>query len=187
MKLSTYAKLKGVTYQTAYNWFKSGLIKTEQLPTGTIIVLEDKVVNSNKPVIIYSRVSSYTKKDDLIRQIERCQSFAESKGLVVSKVYKEIASGMNDSRKELCKILNGEPCILIVENKDRLTRFGFNYLEVLLNRLDFELIVINRQESDEKDLMQDLISIITSFCCRLYGLRRGNQKAKQIKSELEND
>lgn len=77
--------------------------------------------------------------------------------------------------------MEDKPTRIIVENKDRLTRFGFNYIERLGN---FEIIVVNDGDSGEDDLKKDLISVITSFCCRLYGMRRGHAKAKMIKDEL---
>lgn len=64
--------------------------------------------------------------------------------------------------------------------KDRLTRFGFNYFDILLPKIGCELVVINKDEEDKPDLMKDLVAIITSFCCRLYGLRRGKGKAKEV-------
>lgn len=188
MKLSVWAKQQGITYRTAYNWFRSGKLPcpSTQLPTGTIIVHPEISQNSNTNVVIYARVSSYDRKDCLIGQVERCEEFARGKGLEVNKVVKEVASGMNDSRTKLTKLLQSKPTTIIVENKDRLTRFGFNYLELLLNQQGCEILVLNRDKEDEHDLMKDLISIITSFCCRLYGLRRGKNKAKRIRTELEN-
>jgi putative resolvase len=94
---------------------------------------------------------------------------------------------MNDKRKQLCLMLDSNPTHIIVEHKDRLTRFGFNYLEKLLSKLGCEIVVMNRDSEDETDLMKDLVSIITSFCCRLYGLRRGQNKAKKLKEELNNE
>jgi predicted site-specific integrase-resolvase len=76
------------------------------------------------------------------------------------------------------------PGRLVVSYKDRLTRFGFNYLEVLLKRLGWEIVVIHRDKEEKEDLMKDLIAIITSFCCRLYGLRRGHKKAKEIEEKM---
>ena len=89
---------------------------------------------------------------------------------------------MNDGRKLFTKLLNLQPAIIVIEHKDRATRFGFNYLDILLKQLGTELIVIHRDREDENDMMKDLISIITSFCCRLYGLRRGKNKSKSIKT-----
>jgi predicted site-specific integrase-resolvase len=189
MKLSQWAKKNGLTYQTAFNLFKKGQLpgKVIQLSSGTILVEEDSVVKNNQSLktYVYCRVSSSNKKDDLNRQIERCLQFCTANGWEVEKVYKEIASGMNDNRKQLNLLLNSEPKRIVVEHKDRLTRFGFNYLDRLLNILGYHLVVINRDKEDENDLIKDLIAIITSFCCRLYGLRRGAKKVKAIKKTLE--
>jgi putative resolvase len=186
MKLSAWAKKQGISYRTAHRWFKDGKIphKTEQMPSGTIIVHEETSVKKNMSVAIYARVSSYDRKDSLLGQIERCTSFANSKGLSITKIYKEIASGMNDNRPKLMKMLEEKHDIIIVEHKDRLTRFGFNYIEKLLLQQGKEIFVLNRDKEDETDLMKDMISIVTSFCCRLYGMRRGQNKASKIRKEM---
>ena len=93
---------------------------------------------------------------------------------------------MNDNRKELNKLLEIKYKYIVIEHKDRLTRFGFNYLETLLSRLGTEIIVINRDKEDETDLIKDFISIITSYCCRLYGMRRCKTKKEKI-LEVIND
>lgn len=186
MKLSTWAKQNGITYRTAYSWFKTGNlpVKAEQLSTGTILVYPETTSKSSTKVFIYTRVSTYERKDCLIGQSDRCKQFALANGLQVDKVIKEIASGMNDSRPKLVNMLENKPTHIIIENKDRLTRFGFNYLELLLKQMGCEILVINKDEEDEHDLMKDFVSIITSFCCRLYGLRRGQHKATKIKQEI---
>jgi predicted site-specific integrase-resolvase len=81
-------------------------------------------------------------------------------------------------------MLQSNPTHIIVEHKDRLTRFGFNYLKNLLEKRNCEIIVMNMDHENETDLVEDLVSIITSFCCRLYGLRKGNNKANKMKQEL---
>ena len=186
MKLSDFAKNKGVTYRTAWNWFKAGkLPNAEQMDNGTIIVNTNIKIKKDIFVVLYARVSTYTKKDDLNRQMDRLREYAISKGYIVKKEIKEIASGMNDNRPKLNKILkNQDYKTIIVENKDRLTRFGFNYISQLLENEDRFIEVVNETTDDKEDLMKDLISIITSFCCRLYGMRRGLNKTKNIKQEL---
>jgi len=134
---------------------------------------------------VYSRVSSHNKKGDLERQEKRCVAFSEANGWPIEKTFREIASGMNDNRKQLNRVFDIEPGRLVVEHKDRLTRFGFRYLEVLMGKMGWEIVVINRDEDDKDDLMKDLVAVITSFCCRLYGLRRGQSKAKEIKAKCE--
>ena len=189
MKLSKWAKIQGIGYLTAYRWFKSGRlpVKGYQTASGTIIVQEETLATTNGKTVIYFRVSSYSKKTDLENQLRRCEDFCIANGWVISKSYKEIASGMNDQRKQLWKMLGSGPTRIVVENRDRLTRFGFAYLEKLLKEKGCEIIVINSSDTDTQDLMKDFISVITSFCCRLYGLRRAQNKIKGIKTIIKND
>lgn len=186
MKLSEFAKEYGISYRTAYRWFKDGKIpfRTEQLSSGTIIVHKQIISDLQTNVYVYTRVSTYERKNCLDGQADRCVQFANANGLSVDTVIKEIASGMNDKRPKLMAMLNSSPTHIIIENKDRLTRFGFNYIEKLLSKLNCKILVLNKDDNDEKDLMKDLVSIITSFCCRLYGLRRGKNRTKQIKNLL---
>ncbi len=189
MKLSQFAKEYGISYRTAHRWFQAGKMpfRTEQLDSGTIIVhkTEPASENSLTKVYVYTRVSTYERKDCLEGQASRCVEFANAKGLSVDKIVKEIASGMNDKRPKLISMLDASPTHIIIEHKDRLTRFGFNYIESLLSKLGCQILVLNKDDNDETDLMKDLISIITSFCCRLYGLRRGRNKAKDLKEALK--
>jgi predicted site-specific integrase-resolvase len=132
--------------------------------------------------IVYARVSSNKQKNDLIRQAERMSEFCIKNGWVVDQVITEIASGLNDARPKLIKLLEQKERIRIVsEHKDRLTRFGFNYLKILIHG---EIIIANLHDSDKEDLMQDLISLITSMVVRYYGQRRGSKKVKEILEKL---
>ena len=190
MKLTTWAKQQGITYKTALKWFHNNQIpNARQINTGSIIVDENKNIDSKKlnNICIYCRVSNYSRKNELEYQVKRCTNFCIANGWQIDKVYKEIASGMNDNRQQLWKMIESSPSKIVIENKDRLTRFGFSYLDKLLNKIKCEIIVINKDNEDEHDLMKDFISIITSFCCRLYGLRRGHNKANKIKQELKNN
>jgi putative resolvase len=189
MKLSKWAKLQGIHYTTALRWYHEGNIpNARQLSTNTILVDENEQttkVNERTEVDIYCRVSSYNKKDDLERQAQRCEQFCLAQGFPIRKIYKEVASGMNDDRPKLNKLLESNPRQIVVEHKDRLTRFGFNYFEILLPKLNCKLVVINRDHEEESDLIKDLVSIITSYCCRLYGIRKGQSKASKIKEVLQ--
>ena len=185
MKLSSWAKKQGIHYNTAYRWFKTGAmpVRAWQTETKTILVEELASISKTERVAIYCRVSSHDKKDDLIRQVERCSIFCNAKGYVIEKVYKEIASGMNDNRKEFWKMFEQNYDIIVVENKDRLTRFGFNYIKNLSEKVGCKVEVMNNS-TDETDLIKDMIAVVTSFCCRLYGARRGQNKVKRIKETL---
>jgi len=173
----------------AWDHFRENKIKgAYQLPTGTIIVPDiDDYIQNDYPnqVVLYARVSSNQQKDDLERQADRLYQYAIANGYKVYKIIKEIASGLNDNRQKLNNILQDKNYNkLIVEHKDRLTRFGYNYIELLFEEQNREIEIVNQAE-EKDDLMNDLISIITSFCARIYGQRRSKRKTEKIIKELK--
>lgn len=183
IKLSEYGKKLGITYRTAHEWYKHGKIPNSYMtPSGSIFVKEIvETIQLPERVVVYCRVSNQSRKDELEYQVNRCTDFCASRGYIVSGIYKEVASGMNDTRKQLWKMLESNPSLIVIENKDRLTRFGYTYLERLLKDKGCEIILMNPAVNDEQDLIKDLVSVITSFCCRLYGLRRTKNKVAKIK------
>jgi len=186
MKLNEYAKQHGISYRTAWNWFKQGKIQgAKQLHSGTIIINEEEDVKREERVVVYARVSNALRRTELDYQVDRCLAFCAASGLVVAQTYKEVASGMNDKRKQMWAMLDSCPTTIVVENKDRLTRFGFNYLEKLLDKQGTKIVLLHPNQCDEADLIKDLVSVITSFCCRLYGLRRGKAAAKRAIEEIK--
>lgn len=186
MKLSTYAKELGISYRTAWKWFKEGKIKgAYKTESGTIIVPE-RAMEKPEYVVTYARVSSSENKKNLKTQSDRLQAFCIANGWIIKENVTEVGSGINDKRKKLEKLLNNDKITkIVIEHKDRITRFGFNYLEVLLGKRGCNIIVINVADGDKNDLMQDLISIITSFTARYYGLRRSKRKTEKIIQELK--
>lgn len=161
-------------------------VDTVQTPSGTILVTEPEEKTADKAEAhVYARVSSPAKKADLERQAERVIEFCCARGWVVVSVTKEVASGMNDNRRKLNRLLKKRPRRLVVEHKDRLTRFGFRYFELFMGQLGSEVVVVNRDKEENDDLLKDFVAVITSFCCRLYGLRRGRKKAKEAVEILE--
>jgi predicted site-specific integrase-resolvase len=190
MKLSEYAKKLGIHYVTALRYWKNGKVKGFKTHTGTIVVTENMEDFDHKEVktALYARVSSSENKNNLEKQMERLRNYASAKGYKIDKEIMEIGSGVNDSRKKLESILKDKEInLIIVEHKDRLTRFGFNFLEVLLNNEKRKIEVINNTESEKEDLIQDFVSIITSFCARIYGQRRNKRKTEKLIKELQND
>jgi len=185
MKLSEWAVKNSVCYKTAYRMFRKGLIDgARKLPTGTIVVDESEENIKKEYNVIYARVSSSENKNNLDSQAKRISEFCNAKGWVVHEIVKECASGLNDKRPKLQKILSENKATrIVVEHKDRLTRFGFEYIKTLY---DGEIVVINEVEEDEKDLMQDFVSLVTSFCARLYGKRRTKRKTESIINALQN-
>jgi predicted site-specific integrase-resolvase len=192
MKLSAYARSLGVSYRTAWRWFKAGKVAGFQADTGTIIVTEPIVetvpATANQKTVIYTRVSAAENKDNLEGQAKRLMDYCAAKGYQVAAVVKEIGSGVNDTRPKLLKLLT-DPTVgqIVVEHKDRLTRFGFNYIEQLLAMQGRKIEVINLAENGKEDLIQDFVSIVTSFCARLYGQRRSKRKTERIIAELQNE
>jgi putative resolvase len=181
MKLSKWAIQQGIHYQTAWQWFHAGQIPgAYQTDTGSIFV-PDPEERTPTRVVVYARVSNRERKESLKQQADRCLAFANGRGLSVDHVYSEVASGMNDSRRELWRMLDSNPTTVIVENKDRLTRFGFTYLDRLLQARGCEVLVLHPGTTDTEDLLKDLTSVIYSFCARLYGRRRAKNKVDDIK------
>ncbi len=131
MKLSDYAKTLGLTYMTVYKMFKNNQIAgAYQLPTGTIIVPDTATaVNKEEHTVVYARVSSSENQSNLDSQAERLSKFCESNGWTVNEIVKECASGLNDKRSKLQKLFKERKATrLVVEHKDRLTRFGFEFI-----------------------------------------------------------
>jgi len=159
------------------------------MATGTIIITEpvgEAPPKASETVVIYARVSAAENKANLNSQAERLQAYCAAKGWAVSQVVKEIGSGVNDERPKLLKVLtNASARVIVVEHKDRLTRFGFHYLEALLLMQGRRIEVVKEAENGRDDLMQDFVSIITSFCARLYGQRRSKRKTERLIQELQ--
>ena len=184
IKLTNWAKLHDYTYRGAFGLFKRGGIpNSRQTESGCILVeVDDDKMNKQEYNIVYSRVSSSENKDNLDSQAKRVSQFCNAKGWIVHDIVKEIGSGLNDQRPKLQKIFKDNKATrIIVEHKDRLTRFGFEYIKTLFNG---EIIIINEVEDNKQDLVQDFVSLVTSFCARIYGQRRSKRKTEQLIKEL---
>jgi putative resolvase len=187
MKLSQYAKRVGVTYRTAFRWWQTGQIKGYQLPSGTIVVTEgeERQESRSEQIAIYARVSSHEHQANLERQAERLADYCAAKGYQVSKVVKEIASGVTDNRPKFLALLEDQRITrIVVEHKDRATCFGFRYLETLLSGQGRTIEVVNLAANNREDLLADLVSIIYHFAARLYGQRRAKRKTEAIVKQL---
>jgi putative resolvase len=186
MKLSDWAKRQGISYRTAWRWFKDGNLPViaEQTKTGTILI-KDFSLDVNT-VAIYARVSSADQKKDLDEQIARLVLFANTRGWVVAQTITEIGSGLNGRRPKLKKLLsNSSAKIILVEHKDRLMRFGTEYVEAALAAQGRKLVIADSFELKD-DLVQDMIEVLTSFCARLYGKRSAKNRAKKALEMIQN-
>ena len=186
MKLSAYAKQHGITYHTAWKHYHAGRVPGYQDPaTGTIYIekIDDPKPSAGNRVALYARVSSTTNKASLDEQLERLRAYAAAKGWSITSENTEIASGLNENRKILWRILDNPQDwdILLAEHKDRITRFGYQYIEALTEAKGNRLVIINETEPKDKnqELMEDFVSIVTSFCSRIYGPKR-KKKTQEI-------
>ena len=195
IKVSEYAKKMSLHIRTVYRYYHNGKIKGYQdTETGTIFILnpfkdENKDGLENK-VVLYARISPGENKNNLESQLEKLRLFAIAKGYQIVKEIKEIGSGLDDNRLELNYLLEkelNEFKILLVEHKDRLTRFGFNYIDILLRLHNKQIEVINLANNDKDDLIQDFVSVITSFCTMIYDQRRCKRKIERLIKEFEDE
>ena len=184
MKLSDWAKKQGISYRAAWNQYKAGKlgVPAKQLPTGTIIV-EDPAASVK--CVVYCRVSSHDQKSNLASQVERCVKFAKKHNLPVTDTVMEIGSGLNGKRTKLLKLL-ADPDIshIVVEHRDRLMRFGSEFVEASLSARGVKLLIADESELED-DLVQDMISVLTSFCARLYGRRAARNRAMKMLEAAE--
>ena len=186
-KISQYARKNNVTTRTVWNWIKNNKIKTDRTDSGGWLIVEEDEYKYEK-VAIYSRVSSSENKDNLERQTERLLNFCASKGYTVSLIVSEVGSGLNDKRPKLEKLLLDNTITkIVVEHKDRLARFGLNYIEKLLLINNRTIEYINPVHNEKEDLIQDFVSIITSFTARLYGQRRNKRHTVKLIESLKNN
>ena len=196
IKASEYAKKMSLNVRTVYRYYHNGKIKGYQdKETGTIFILnpfknENNEDNLKNKVVLYARVSSSENKTNLESQLERLRLFASAKGYQIVKEIKDIGSGLNDNRSKLNELFEKELNnfeILLVEHKDRLTRFGFNYIDILLKSHNKKIEVINLVDNNKEELIEDFVSVITSFCTRIYSQRISKRKVEKLIKELGNE
>ncbi|GHO79916.1 IS607 family transposase [Ktedonobacter sp. SOSP1-85] len=186
MKLSTYARQQGISYKTAWRWYKAGMLDAYQTETGTVIVRDPQTAQPvTGRIALYARVSSLDQKEDLARQLARLKDYAAAKGYQVSKEVTEIASGLNDKRPKLEKLLADSSIgTIIVENPDRLTRFGAHYIVTLLEAQGRHVEMIFQTDTGD-ELVDDFVCVLTSMAARIYGRRQSKRRAEKIKQCVE--
>ncbi|MHB8555931.1 MAG: IS607 family transposase, partial [Candidatus Dormibacteria bacterium] len=182
MKLSAYAKREGIGYRAAWDRFRKGRIPGAALDGFGYIQIPEPESMLLPMAAVYARVSSRPQKEDLDRQAERLVVYANARGYQVVVIVKEIASGANDHRPRLTKLLsNPEWGTLVVEHKNRLSRVGFGWFEVLLRAQGKRVDVANPAQDDTSDLMADFMAIVYSFAARMYGLRSAKRRSDRVK------
>jgi len=174
------SRLLGVSVRTIQRWDKEGKIRCVRTIGGKRRVPESEIkrilgIHEERRIVGYARVSSHTQKDNLERQIELIRKYAKERNWEI-EILKDIGSGLKEDRRNFQKLLrmviNKEVSKVIVAYPDRLTRFGFKILEEFLKSYGTEIVVINREEkTPQEELVEDLITIISHFAGKLYGMR----------------
>ncbi len=197
--IGEFAKAINVTEQTLRNWDKNGTLKPnhttsygkrfysqEQLNN---YIGKDDNINLNRKKIGYCRVSSQKQKDDLERQIENVKTYMYAKGYQF-EIISDIGSGVNYNKKGLLNLLeliqSNQVEKVVVLYKDRLLRFGYELFENVCKYYNTKIEIIDHTEkSDEEELVEDMIQIVTVFSCRLQGKRA--KQTKRIIKELKDN
>ena len=183
--LKEASKLLGVHVKTIQRWDKEGKIRCVRTVGGKRRVPESEIkrilgIHEERKIVGYARVSSHTQKDDLERQIELIRRYAKERGWEI-EILKDVGSGLKEDRRNFQKLLkmvmNKEVSKVVIAYPDRLTRFGFKILEEFFKSYGTEIVVINKEEkSPQEELIEDLITIISHFAGKLYGMRSHKYK-----------
>jgi excisionase family DNA binding protein len=187
-----FAKLLGVSRVTVIKWIKSGRVVAYSVHGRWRIPYSEvervlRGVQRVGRVAIYARVSSNTQRDDLERQVESLKlwvskSFPNAEYVVVT----DVASGLKEDRRGLRELIEmarrREIQAVVVAYRDRLTRFGFEYLKTLFNAFGVDVYVAFQEEPKDyvQELVEDFVEIVTSFASRIYGKR--SKKYKEVVS-----
>lgn len=197
MKAKGVMNILNITRVTLSSYVKNNKIKVYNLPNGRYFYDDDSVLaligrkskKTNKKIISYSRVSTNSQKEQLKDQTVRIYESCISRSIVLDEQIEDIKSGMDSNRigfQKICnEIISGNVQLLVIENKDRLVRFGFDILESIFKKFGTSILVLNEvleNKSYEKELTEDLISIIHYFTMKSYSHRR---KLNKLRRELE--
>ena len=193
-----FSKILNVSAQTLRNWDKNGKLHPHHTTASGYRYYSDEQLNqvlhikpkNNRITIGYCRVSSAKQKDDLERQIDNVRTYLLAKGQPF-EIISDIGSGINYKKKglqELIKrICENQVEKVVVLYKDRLLRFGFELVEYIAALHHCEIEIIDHTENTEQqELVEDLVQIITVFSCKLQG-KRENKAKKMIRELTEHD
>lgn|SRR5574343_85848 len=200
MKAREVKKILNITQPTLSKYVKINKIRVVKLNDYSYIYNDEDVYKlvgikkelKDRKIVSYSRVSLYKQKADLQSQTNRIYDYCISKGIELDEQYEDIKSGMNFVDRTnfnilIERVIKGDIELIIIENKDRLVRFGFELLEQIFKYYGTKILVINDKidnKSYEQELTEDLLSIIHYFSMKSYSNRR---KLNKLKKELLNN
>ncbi|MGO1044277.1 IS607 family transposase [Clostridioides difficile] len=191
-KPKEFAELINISVRTLQRWDVEWKLKAFRTPTDRRYYtyeqyLEYKGIHKeqvNRKIVIYTRVSTSNQKDDLKNQVDFLRQYANDKGIIVDEVIEDYGSGLNYNRKKWNKLIDScmtnEVNTIIITHKDRFIRFGYEWFEGFLAKFNVNIIVVNNESlSPQEELVQDIISILHIFSCRIYGLRKYKKKIRE--------
>lgn len=190
-KPKDFAELLNVSVKTLQRWDRDGVLIAKRTPTDRRYYTYDQYLefkgisnDNNRKIVAYTRVSTNNQKDDLINQVKFLLDFANAKGIIVDETIEDIGSGLNYNRKKWNKLI--EQCMenkidsILITHKDRFIRFGYDWFEKFLGKYNVKLVVVNNELlSPQEELVQDIISILHVFSCRIYGMRKYKKKIEE--------
>ena len=191
-KPKEFAELLNVSVITLQRWDNDGKLKAFRTPTNRRYYTYEQYLEytgihketDSRKIVIYTRVSTSNQKDDLKNQVEFLRQYANAKGIIVDEVIEDYGSGLNYNRKKWNRLIDScmknEISTIIITHKDRFIRFGYDWFESFLAKFNVEIIVVNNESlSPQEELVQDIISILHIFSCRIYGLRKYKKKIRE--------
>jgi len=197
-KPKDFSELLGVSVKTLQRWDREGILKANRSPTDRRYYTYDQYLqfkgvtqeNDIRDVVIYTRVSTKNQKEDLINQVNFLRTFCNARGIIVDQCIEDIGSGLNYNRRKWNKLLEqvmeNKVKTIVISSKDRFIRFGFDWYERFCKKFNTNIVVVNNETlSPNEELVQDIISILHTFSCRLYGLRKYKKQIKEDKEVAE--
>ena len=192
-KPKEFAELLNVTVKTLQRWDREKTLVANRTPTNRRYYTYDQYLQfkgigrdtDSRKIVIYTRVSTRNQADDLENQVNFLQQYVNAKGLIADDIIRDYGSGLNYNRKKwnqlLEEVMENKIKMILVSHKDRFVRFGFDWFEKFCNKFNVEIVVVkNEKLSTHEELVQDIVSILHVFSCRLYGMRK-------YKKQIEGD
>ncbi len=197
-KPKDFAELLGVSVKTLQRWDREGILKANRTPTDRRYYTYNQylqfkgiqVENDRREIVIYARVSTRNQKDDLQNQVEFLKQFCNARGMIVNQCIEDFGSGLNYNRKKwnelLDEVMEQKIKTIVISGKDRFIRFGYDWFEKFCMKFNTSIIVVNNDAlSPNEELVQDILSILHVFSCKLYGLRKYKNQIKEDREIAE--
>ena len=187
--IGEFSRLINVSVKSLQRWDREGRLVPIRTPSNRRMYSQKQLETligeriGKRKTVIYCRVSSPSQRSDLLNQVKAMKTFANVSGYGVDEIVEEIGGGMNMKRNKLRKLISevrqGKVETVVIGHKDRMTRFGFDLIEYMFELNGTNIVIANNETlSPPEEMVSDLMSIIHTFSCRLYGLRRYKDEIK---------